>query len=113
MPTHLIAGDPNPGDLVVALGGRTGRDGIHGATFSSAELTDTHADEFSHAVQIGNAIEEKRVLDAILRARDDFDEPLFTSIITRTHSGLAPHDGLALALMVVEVPVVPSVVHTQ
>ena len=69
MPRDLIAGDAQPGDLIVALGGRTGRDGIHGATFSSAELTDTHADEFSHAVQIGNAIEEKRVLDAILRAR--------------------------------------------
>jgi len=70
MPRDLIGGSAKPGDLIVALGGRTGRDGIHGATFSSAELTDTHADEFSHAVQIGNAIEEKRVLDAILRARD-------------------------------------------
>jgi phosphoribosylformylglycinamidine synthase len=70
MPRELIRGDAKPGDLIVALGGRTGRDGIHGATFSSAELTDTHADEFSHAVQIGNPIEEKRLLDAILRARD-------------------------------------------
>src|SRR5690606_30809232 len=52
MPRELIAGDAKPADLIVALGGRTGRDGIHGATFSSAELTDTHADEFSHAVQI-------------------------------------------------------------
>lgn len=66
----MIFGSAKPGDRIIALGGRTGRDGIHGATFSSAELTDTHADEFSHAVQIGNAIEEKRVLDAILRARD-------------------------------------------
>ncbi len=80
MPRDLIAGDAQPGDLIVALGGRTGRDGIHGATFSSAELTDTHADEFSHAVQIGNAIEEKRVLDAILRARDADGGPLYTSI---------------------------------
>ncbi|MCL4221454.1 MAG: phosphoribosylformylglycinamidine synthase subunit PurS [Phycisphaerales bacterium] len=70
MPRDRVEGRARPGDLIVALGGRTGRDGIHGATFSSAELTDTHADEFSHAVQIGNAIEEKRVLDAILRARD-------------------------------------------
>jgi phosphoribosylformylglycinamidine (FGAM) synthase-like enzyme len=66
----LVSGAAEPGDRIIALGGRTGRDGIHGATFSSAELTDTHADEFSHAVQIGNAIEEKRALDAILRARD-------------------------------------------
>src|SRR5207244_9058188 len=33
------------GDAIVMMGGTTGRDGIHGATFSSAELTDTHADE--------------------------------------------------------------------
>jgi phosphoribosylformylglycinamidine synthase subunit PurSL len=70
MPRHLIKGRANPGDRIIALGGRTGRDGIHGATFSSTELEHTSADEFSHAVQIGNAIEEKRVLDAILRARD-------------------------------------------
>lgn len=80
MPADLIAGDAKPGDRIIALGGKTGRDGIHGATFSSAELTDTHADEFSHAVQIGNAIEEKRTLDAILRARDADGGPLFSSI---------------------------------
>ncbi|RNC81271.1 MAG: phosphoribosylformylglycinamidine synthase [Phycisphaera sp.] len=80
MPKDLIGGDAKPGDLIVALGGRTGRDGIHGATFSSAELTDTHADEFNHAVQIGNAIEEKRVLDATLRARDHESGPLFTAV---------------------------------
>ncbi len=71
MPRNKIRGGAKPGDRIVALGGRTGRDGIHGATFSSAELEGTSADEFSHAVQIGNAIEEKRVLDAILRARDE------------------------------------------
>ncbi|GAB4384056.1 MAG: phosphoribosylformylglycinamidine synthase subunit PurL [Phycisphaerales bacterium] len=80
MPGDRITGSAQPGDLIVALGGRTGRDGIHGATFSSAELTDTHADEFAHAVQIGNAIEEKRVLDAILRARDHQQGPLFSAI---------------------------------
>ncbi|MCC6284375.1 MAG: phosphoribosylformylglycinamidine synthase [Phycisphaerales bacterium] len=70
IPRHLVKGRAQPGDRIIALGGRTGRDGIHGATFSSAELTDSHADEFAHAVQIGNAITEKRLLDAILRARD-------------------------------------------
>ncbi|MEZ6164559.1 MAG: AIR synthase-related protein [Phycisphaerales bacterium] len=80
MPSNLISGSAKPGDRIIALGGRTGRDGIHGATFSSAELTDTHADEFSHAVQIGNAIEEKRTLDAILRARDAEGGPLFSAI---------------------------------
>lgn len=80
MPRDKITGSAEAGDLIVALGGRTGRDGIHGATFSSAELTDTHADEFSHAVQIGNAIEEKKVLDAILRARDHERGPLYRAI---------------------------------
>jgi phosphoribosylformylglycinamidine synthase II len=71
MPSTHVKGQVLDGDVIVAVGGRTGRDGIHGATFSSAELTDTHADEFSHAVQIGNAITEKTLLDAILVMRDD------------------------------------------
>ena len=61
---------PQPGDLVVAIGGRTGRDGIHGATFSSSELT-SHSETLSGgAVQIGNAITEKMLLDVLLVARD-------------------------------------------
>jgi phosphoribosylformylglycinamidine synthase len=80
MPRTAIEGDPRPGDRIIALGGRTGRDGIHGATFSSAELTDMHADEFSHAVQIGNAITEKKMLDAILEARDHAEGCIFTAI---------------------------------
>ncbi len=59
-----------PGDLVVTIGGRTGRDGIHGATFSSAELTSQSEAVSGGAVQIGNAIEEKKVLDVLLAARD-------------------------------------------
>ncbi|MCB9837768.1 MAG: phosphoribosylformylglycinamidine synthase subunit PurS [Phycisphaeraceae bacterium] len=80
MPNDKVFGAPRAGDRIIALGGRTGRDGIHGATFSSEELTDTHADEFAHAVQIGNAIEEKKTLDAILRARDGFEKPLYSAI---------------------------------
>ncbi len=67
----------NPGDLIVAVGGRTGRDGIHGATFSSLELSDRSEVESGGAVQIGNAITEKKVLDVILQARD---RRLYTSI---------------------------------
>jgi phosphoribosylformylglycinamidine synthase len=70
MPIDLVKGEPRRGDRIIAVGGRTGRDGIHGATFSSAELTDTHADEFAHAVQIGNPVTEKKMLDMILAARD-------------------------------------------
>ncbi|MHC5001497.1 MAG: phosphoribosylformylglycinamidine synthase subunit PurS [Planctomycetota bacterium] len=80
MPRDRVHGSARPGDRIVALGGRTGRDGIHGATFSSAELTDTHADEFSHAVQIGNAVTEKKLLDAILAARDHESGCLFHAI---------------------------------
>lgn len=63
-------GEPQTGDLVVIIGGKTGRDGIHGATFSSGEMTDRTAIVNSSAVQIGNAIEEKRMSDALLEARD-------------------------------------------
>ncbi|MFN8500796.1 phosphoribosylformylglycinamidine synthase subunit PurL [Kouleothrix sp.] len=59
-----------PGDAIVVLGGRTGRDGIHGATFSSAELTHTTAEDVGSAVQIGDPITEKKVLDVLLQARD-------------------------------------------
>ncbi len=63
-------GKPEVNDLVVAVGGRTGRDGIHGATFSSGEMTDKTISVNSSAVQIGNAIEEKRMADALLECRD-------------------------------------------
>lgn len=59
-----------PGDLIVVVGGRTGRDGIHGATFSSAELTHQSSQLSGGAVQIGNAITEKKLLDVLLQARD-------------------------------------------
>jgi phosphoribosylformylglycinamidine synthase II len=80
MPRSCVKGATKAGDAIVAVGGRTGRDGIHGATFSSAELTDKHADEFSHAVQIGNAITEKKVLDAILAMRDRAAGPLYSGL---------------------------------
>ncbi|MDP7007959.1 MAG: phosphoribosylformylglycinamidine synthase subunit PurL, partial [Phycisphaerales bacterium] len=80
MPIDCIEGEAQRGDHIIVIGGKTGRDGIHGATFSSAELTDTHADEFSHAVQIGNPITEKKALDSILEARDHESGCLFNAI---------------------------------
>ncbi|HEY1014376.1 MAG TPA: phosphoribosylformylglycinamidine synthase subunit PurL [Herpetosiphonaceae bacterium] len=59
-----------PGDAIVVIGGRTGRDGIHGATFSSAELTHDTAETVGAAVQIGDPVTEKTVIDVILQARD-------------------------------------------
>ena len=60
----------SPGDLIVAVGGRTGRDGIHGATFSSVELTEESEHISGGSVQIGNPVTEKMVADVILAARD-------------------------------------------
>ena len=56
-----------PGDRIVMIGGRIGKDGIHGATFSSLAL-----DESSpvSAVQLGDPITQKRVADFLLEARD-------------------------------------------
>ncbi len=64
-------GKPKTGDTILVVGGRTGRDGIHGATFSSGEMTDKTIQVNATAVQVGNAIEEKRMFDAILEARDN------------------------------------------
>ena len=62
--------EPEPGDVVVVVGGRTGRDGIHGATFSSVELTHQTAETVGAAVQIGDPITEKQVIDVLLRASE-------------------------------------------
>ena len=70
LPRGMAEKRVEPGDRIVAIGGRTGRDGIHGATFSSAELTAQSDAVSGGAVQIGNAITEKTVLDVIIRARD-------------------------------------------
>ncbi len=70
LPVDKSRKETQPGDLIVSIGGRTGRDGIHGATFSSAELTSESESLSGGAVQIGNAITEKMVLDVLLKARD-------------------------------------------
>ena len=74
------------GDLIVLVGGRTGRDGIHGATFSSVELTDESDTVSSGAVQIGNPITEKKTTDLLLEARD---RGLFRSITDCGAGGLS------------------------
>jgi phosphoribosylformylglycinamidine synthase II len=70
MPKDKSFKNVNIGDLAVVVGGRTGRDGIHGATFSSGELTHESQELSGQAVQIGNPITEKKVTDTILQARD-------------------------------------------
>jgi phosphoribosylformylglycinamidine synthase II len=63
-------GRQKPGDLVLLVGGKTGRDGIHGVTFASGQLDKESETLSSSSVQIGNAIVEKKALDAIIQARD-------------------------------------------
>ena len=72
MPSRIL-GEPThtkevlPGDLIVMTGGRIGKDGIHGATFSSEEL---HEGSPVTAVQIGDPITQKKMTDFLLMARD-------------------------------------------
>ena len=64
-PTHTK--EIMAGDVVVMAGGRIGKDGIHGATFSSEEL---HEGSPVTAVQIGDPITQKKMTDFLLMARD-------------------------------------------
>jgi len=70
---RIVRGRPShekqarPGDLIVMAGGRVGKDGIHGATFSSESL---HEGSPAGAVQIGDPITQKKMHDAQLEARD-------------------------------------------
>ncbi len=77
LPTARATKQAHAGDVIVALGGRTGRDGIHGATFSSLELHTESEKTSSGAVQIGDPITERKVMDAVLRCAD---EDLFSAI---------------------------------
>lgn len=70
IPIKDIAKEVKPGHLLIAAGGRTGKDGLKGATFSSASLTTDSHEEDQTAVQIGNPIEEKKVADFVLAARE-------------------------------------------
>ncbi len=77
LPRDKVRKQPAAGDAIVVIGGRTGRDGIHGATFSSLELHTESETLSSGAVQIGDPITERKAMDAVLRARD---ENLFSAI---------------------------------
>jgi phosphoribosylformylglycinamidine synthase len=76
-----------PGDLAVMVGGRIGKDGIHGATFSSAEL---NKDSPVQAVQIGDSITQKKMLDFLIEARD---RGLYSSITDNGAGGLSSSIG--------------------
>lgn len=84
-PSHIK--EINPGDFIVMTGGRIGKDGIHGATFSSLEL-----DENSPvtAVQIGDPFTQKKMLDFLLEARDT---GLYNAITDNGAGGLSSSVG--------------------
>jgi phosphoribosylformylglycinamidine synthase len=88
-----IAGKPSedktahPGDHIVMCGGRIGKDGIHGATFSSEEL---HEGSPATAVQIGDPITQKKMADFVIEARD---LGLFSNITDNGAGGLSSSVG--------------------
>ncbi len=70
-PKNRHVRSPQPGDRVIVLGGRTGRDGLRGATFSSQTMDAQTGAVAGASVQIGDPITEKITLEVILRARDE------------------------------------------
>ncbi|MDR3640357.1 MAG: AIR synthase-related protein [Humidesulfovibrio sp.] len=92
MPTK-VAGRPShekcarPGDVIVMIGGRIGKDGIHGATFSSEEL---HEGSPATAVQIGDPITQRKMYDFLMRARD---RGLYNAITDNGAGGLSSSVG--------------------
>lgn len=86
-PHHSHEKNQRPGDLVVMVGGRIGKDGIHGATFSSEELKEGTP---STVVQIGDPLTQKRMTDFLLKARD---LNLYTSITDNGAGGLSSSVG--------------------
>ena len=70
MPAGSHPTSPQAGDRIIVIGGRTGRDGIGGATFSSAGLDASVVGRAGSAVQIGDPIVEKGCIEVIERARD-------------------------------------------
>ena len=81
-PSHIKKAQPD--DYIVMLGGRVGKDGIHGATFSSEGLTSGSP---VSAVQIGDPITQKKLSDAIVKEARDL--LLYTSITDCGAGGLS------------------------
>lgn len=85
-PAGAFFSEPRVGDRIVVLGGRTGRDGIRGATFSSMTMDGATLETAGSSVQIGAPIVEKKVTEVILAARD---AGLYTGITDCGAGGLS------------------------
>jgi phosphoribosylformylglycinamidine synthase len=70
LPFDRFRKDAKAGDVIVLAGGKTGRDGVHGVTFASAELTEKSEEVSRPAVQIANPVEEEKLKRAIVQVRD-------------------------------------------
>jgi len=70
LPLDKFTKNAKPGDTIVLVGGRTGRDGIHGVTFASAVLSEKSEEISRPAVQIANPIEEEKLKRALVKVRD-------------------------------------------
>jgi len=90
LPTKKYIKNAKAGDFIVLAGGRTGRDGIHGVTFASLELTEESEEVSRPAVQIANPIEEEKLKRAIITIRD---LELATSITDLGGGGLSSAAG--------------------
>ncbi len=81
-PSHIK--EAQPGNYIVMVGGRVGKDGIHGATFSSEALDSGSP---ATAVQIGDPITQKKMSDALIKEARDME--LYTSITDDGAGGLS------------------------
>jgi phosphoribosylformylglycinamidine synthase subunit PurSL len=84
---NLYEKHTKPGDRIIMVGGRVGKDGIHGATFSSESM---HEGSPVTAVQIGDPFTQKRVIDFVLAARDN---GLITGLTDNGAGGLSSSVG--------------------
>jgi len=70
LPKNKFIRNTKPNDIILLVGGKTGRDGIHGVTFASAELTEKSEEISRPAVQIANPIEEEKLKRAVIEVRE-------------------------------------------
>ncbi|MEM2098927.1 MAG: phosphoribosylformylglycinamidine synthase subunit PurL [Candidatus Bathyarchaeia archaeon] len=70
LPLKKFKKNAQPNHLIIIAGGKTGRDGIHGVTFASAELTEKSEEVSRPAVQIADPIQEEKLKRALLQIRD-------------------------------------------
>jgi phosphoribosylformylglycinamidine synthase II len=70
LPLKKFRKNAKPNHIIIMAGGKTGRDGIHGVTFASAELTEKSEEVSRPAVQIADPIEEEKLKRAIIEIRD-------------------------------------------